>query len=466
MKKQILLIIFLVFFISAAAEGGSNPAKRAVSLKTLQQKLEAFSKSGAVPDGIVRLGGLNTVEGYIIDAANKDIILVGSVIPGSPPLYLDDLVIALRNSWYEYAVLRGHTNYYTNPGCSIDPDPAVIQKLFALGQSNRENSSGSNEEEYLTEWQNIGRSPQAVRVLGIPFDTHFARVMVKADYDMKNLVNGSDNPDIPGFTSLLDMNLEEAKDAMLKGDAAFSGFSLNRFWFFPGKNLYREENNAVMIEKCPVILLTEEQYLSKGKIAGYGGGSPLALKFTESFSEKYNEISARRPIYVELENLFRFVAITKVMKYMSAREKSGLDLGYFLKQYSVPKTPVDRTLPGRTNVKRFETRIDLQQQGSYHTYRLWLPSCGGVGIEIEISKSNFIRSKAVKTVSTDKTTKTGSAGKTGVIGKADKTGTIRPDQYRGETSPRLDAGRAGKPEQIQDKVLKTRPAANALYWDF
>jgi len=461
MKKQILLIIFLVFILSAAAAGSTYGAKRAVSLKTLQQKLEIFDKTGAVPDGITRLGGLNTVEGYIIDAANKDIILVGSVIPGAPLLYLEDLAVALRNSWYEYAELRGKTNYYANPGCSIDPDPAVIQRLFALGKKNREDPSGITEEEYIVEWERIGKSPQAVRVLGIPFDTHFARVMVKADYDMKSLVNGSDNPDIPGFSSLMDMTMEEAKNAIQKGEAAFSGFSLNRFWFFPGKNLYREEDNAVMIEKCPVILLTEEQYLNKGKIAGYGGGSPLALKFTEAFSEKYSEIAARRPICVELENLFRFVAIAKVMKYMSAQEKSGLDLGYFLKQYSIPKTPVDRTLPGRTNVKKYESRIDLQD--GYQTYRLWLPSCGGVGIEIEISKSNFIRSKAVKSAP---------AVKTGSVSKTGKSVSVHPDDHRGETSSRFNAGRAapaaapGKPEQIQDKVLKTRPAANTLYWDF
>ncbi len=453
MKKWILSVTFLISLISSTVccfsgdnssgekqAGSSISIKRAVSLKTLQQKLKAFDKNSVFPDEITRLGGLNTIEGYIVDAVNRDIILVGSVIPGLPPLYLEDFIIALRNSWLEYAVLRGHTYYYSDPGCSIDPNPSVIQELMAIGKSKKESSS-DNKEEYIAEWNSIGKSPQTVRVLGIPFDTHFAWVMVKADYDMKSLVDGSDSLDCPGFSSLMDMTMEAAKDSILKGERApISSYSLNRFWFFPGKNQYQEDKNVVIIEKCPVVLLTEEQYINKGKIAGSGGSDPLALKFAESFAEKYNEISGQRLIYIELENLFRFVALAKIMKFMSVQEKSGLDLGYFLKQYSVPKISVDRTLPGRTNVKIFEDRKDFQD--SYQIYRLWLPSCGGVGIAIKISKNNFVKStKNVKSTKSTKST-TGTKGATG------KTDTI------------------GKLEQMKNVVLKTRPSADALSWDF
>ena len=50
-----------------------------------------------------------------------------------PPLYFEDLVIALRNAWLRYARLEGNTRIYEDPGCSIDPEPAVLRKLQALG---------------------------------------------------------------------------------------------------------------------------------------------------------------------------------------------------------------------------------------------------------------------------------------------------------------------------------------------
>jgi hypothetical protein len=391
---------------------------RAISLKVLQKRLKLYHTKGNYPKELLQLVGIKRIIGYVIDDANRDIILIGKVDTSLPPLHLEDFVVALRNAWLKYAKKRWFTYYYSNPGCSIDPNPKVIKRLQVLGNQIISSSYPGGIEQGIDKWHEISRSPQKVRIIGIPFHTHFSWVMVKADYDMKKLVDGSDILNIPGFTSLTDITLDRAKSDVIQGrPLSIPLCSMNRFWFYPGENRYREDKGIVMIERCPVILLTEEEYLSKrGEIVGTGQPNPFAQEFAESFSALYQKVAKQRPIYTELENLFRFVALCKIMKFKSPHKEVGLDLGYLLEDYRISKTYVKQELPGRSNVKGFEYRRDFSR--GYQIIRFWLPSCGGVGIEIEVSQMDFVK----------------------------------------DTTRRLS--------ELRVKVLKTRPSPNILSWNF
>ena len=124
---------------------------------------------------------------FSIDQINtgnwKRFTVFGKVDTTSPDLYLEDFVIALRNAWWKYASLKGYTYYYSAPGCSIDPNPKTIQKLQQVG--GKILSTSGEVESSLKQWHAICSQPQKVRVLGIPFDSRFAKVMVDADYYMK-----------------------------------------------------------------------------------------------------------------------------------------------------------------------------------------------------------------------------------------------------------------------------------------
>ncbi len=389
---------------------------RAVSLKILQQKARECMAKGKCPENILKLCGLTKVNGFVIDEKNRDIILFGKVDSTSPALYLEDFVIALRNAWWKYAPLKGYTYYYSAPGCSIDPNPKTIQKLQQVG--GKILSTSGEVESSLKQWHAICSQPQKVRVLGIPFDSRFAKVMVDADYYMKELVDGSVSSEIPGFISLTDMTLAKVKkDVVQRRPISVPFLCMNRFWFFPGKNQYLEDKGVVFIKQCQVKLLTEEEFLTKrGEIAGKGRPNPLAQKFAEDFTAQYEEIAKRKPIYTELKNLFRFVALAKIMKYKDIPAEAQLDFNYFLSHCPLSRTPVSRTLPGLSHVKGFQHRQDFP--GGYQIAQLWLPSCGGVAIDIRISKENFVKD---------------------------------------ETKALLELKKA---------ILKTRPSPDALYWDF
>jgi hypothetical protein len=324
------------------------------------------------------------VQGYVVDEKARDIILFGASDPARPALRTEDLVVALRNARMKYAKVEGTTRWYSPPGCSIDPDPQVLWKLSQIASQIAASGTSASVETGIEAWRSTSRSPQTVRVMGIPHNSHFARVMVDADYYMKRLVDGSEPLGLSGFSSLVDMALSNAKQDIEQGlPISTPLLSMNRFWFYPGPNRYAEDRGIVLIEECPVILLTEEEHLARSGITGAGRPSPLAQRFADSFSADYAQIASRRPVYSELEGLFRFVALAKILE----AKNPASDLAYLLDGFTVPRVAVETALPGISNVKRYEHRRDVP--GGYEIACLWLPSCGGVSIELDITSANF-----------------------------------------------------------------------------
>lgn len=422
--RIIILIVIAITLAIIPSCKGKEPKTiekfegRAVSLKVLQYKVKDCMEKGTCPENILQLCDIKKVLGYVIDGKNNDIILLGNIDDSMPPLYLEDFVIALRNTWMMYAELKGNTYYYSNPICSIDPDPRILSNLQQIANQIFSSSNPERVQRNLKQWHSVCDQPQGVRVLGIPYDTRFGKVMVDADYYMKRLVDGSVTLDIDGFTSLTDMTLNIAREDIEKGNPVSVPLSsLNRFWFYPGENSFFEDKGVIYIKRSDVRLLTEEEFLTKrGEVAGTGRPNPLAQKFAESFSTRYAEIAKRKPIYAELEGLFRFVALARIMKHRNTITEAGIDLDYLMNQYPIERTLVDRTLPGISNVKEFNYRSETQ--GGYSVLYLWLPSCGGVSIDIDIKNSSFAM---------------------------DRSGSIG---------------------SMRKGVLNARPSPDTLYWDF
>ncbi len=52
-----------------------------------------------LPREVETLAGISWIEGFLVDADGRDVILVGRAMPDRPTLHLDDLVVVLRNIW-------------------------------------------------------------------------------------------------------------------------------------------------------------------------------------------------------------------------------------------------------------------------------------------------------------------------------------------------------------------------------
>jgi hypothetical protein len=422
------LVVFEVKVSAASAESTSSSQGyseevmkgkgRAVSLKSLQKNVKDSMSKGACPDAALKLHGINKVFGYIVDGKSGDLIIFGKVENANPPLYLEDFIIALKNTWMKFAEVKGNTYYYSDPGCSIDPDPAVLNSLQQIAGQIMGGSSIREVQQSLPRWHGVCAAPQHVRVLGIPFDSRFAKVMVDADYYMKRLVDGSERVDIDGFSSLTDMTMDIVREDISKNrQIVVPLMALNRFWFYPGRNDYISDEGIVYIMRSDVKLLTEEEFLTKGgAVAGTGRSNVLAQQFADRFTDKYKIIAEKRAIYKELEGLYRFVALARLMKHKDALSVTDDNLYYLMNQYALKTVPTDRTLPGVSNVKEFTHRSDTYN--GYITYNLWLPSCGGVSMDIDIKDSDI---------------------------KKDNTNALL---------------------QLKENILKARPSADSVSWDF
>ena len=180
---------------------------RKISLRGLEQAIEESLKSGKpLPEEVLFLAGLQDIRYVFVYPEEKDIVLVGfgegwridprgnfvGVTTGKPVLLLDDLLSALRTAL---------TSARAGISCSIDPTPEGIQQLRAhastLTTMNNKRSIASGLEEAL------GR--QQVTFTGVPATSHFASVLVAADYRMKRLAMNFEPSPIPGMPSFLRM---------------------------------------------------------------------------------------------------------------------------------------------------------------------------------------------------------------------------------------------------------------------
>lgn len=438
MKKSLWIVVAIVIAVGAlsSANAASGAKRRAVSLRVLQSTLQKGPSKLAS-----ELCGITRITGFIADKKTQDIILVGQVDPSYPALYLDDFVVAFRNINHQYIRQEGHTRYYSAPGCSIDPDPRVLGELNDQSQRIAAISDADRKREGFDAWQEIGRQPQKVRVLGVPFDTRFAKIMVDADYYMKRLTNGSVDLGIKGFDSLMDMEVRLSEKNLDNGKNGYEeSNSLNRFWFCPGESTFSDDDGMVTLEKCDVKLLTENEFLTKeGQISGMGRPDPMAKIYADNFSTHYGEIAQARSIYKELEGLFRFVALANIIKDENAFSSASLDPNYLIKNYRIANVPVNRSVVGQTNIR--EITHDLKNGSTVTKMIVWHMSCGGVAMDVH--------PKRVRKASSQVNAISSNAPKKAVVAKSD---------LKRKTA-------ANRQASAKKKVLTARRSSDALFWD-
>lgn len=380
----------------------------AISLKVIQKKIKECVPKNDCDFSILNLCGATRIFGFVIDSENSDLILIGKKDENLPPLFLEDLVVSLRKEWERYRVVKKGVEYIdmTPAGCSIDPFPEVIKALSRVLDVKFDIFNPEHVAAITQRWNETCELPQKVRVDGIPYDTRFARVMVEADYLMKRIVDGSIDLGIDGLKSLTQMSVQSFGS---RGSKNMFNQTMNRFWFSPGENSFVRDAGAAYIKKSEVILLTEEQYITqKNELADIGRKNSLAEKFSNAFTQKYQEIKKVEPIYEELEGLFRFVALVKLIRHEKAVSRSGIDIEYLLSKFPVKEVKNDRIKAGIPMTRMLESPNRRQ------FYR----SCGGVTTNMVVD----------------------------------------------ESSVALD--RSGRLMKTRQSVLSYRPSLSALYWNF
>ncbi|GIW96082.1 MAG: hypothetical protein KatS3mg110_4123 [Pirellulaceae bacterium] len=309
------------------AEGGLAQATqmRKVSLRGLEAAIrDALENNfGQLPEEVQFMGGLTRLEFVLVDRENHDIILAGpaeawrtdewgnvvGVETGRPMLRLDDFLVALRtvDAAREVGI-----------SCSIDPTPEGLRRYEQLMDAQRRSRSPVVPDR-LGPAIREAMGPQTVTVTGVPANTHFARVMVAADFHMKRLAMGVVKSPVAGFPSFVELLARSS-----------APLPTPRWWLACNYDaVERSEDKTVWrLKGQGVKTLTEENLVDvKGRVQRREGQtSPLAEKWARLMTEKYDELSVKMPIFAELRNLMDMCVVAAIIEMHDLRGLAQCDL--------------------------------------------------------------------------------------------------------------------------------------------
>jgi len=326
--------------LKAAPDSLNAPTElRKVSLRRLEAAIEKCMKDdGKLPDEINLLAGLQRIDYVFVYPKQQDIVLVGpaegwkvdkrgnivGIGTGRPVMLLDDLLVALRTA--RQAANGGIS-------CSIDPTAAGLQRLRShvgnLRTIGNPTATAASIENTL--------GPQEITVHGVPATSHFARVLVAADYRMKRLAMNFDKPPVRGLPSYL---------SMMKATGRGMRNMLPRWWLEPKyEPLLRDPDGlAWQLRGASVMAKTEEDFLAAGGQRRHTGrAAPTAQKWADNMTAKYDELAVADPVFGELRNCMELAVVGALVVKERLTEKAGysmpllLDPAVKVAEFNAPK---------------------------------------------------------------------------------------------------------------------------------
>jgi hypothetical protein len=353
---------------------------RKVSLVRLEAALAAEIAAGRQPDDVMRnLAGLTRVQYvFCIPAEGEkpgDVILAGPAEPfaldaagraiglasGRPVLQLEDLAVALRA--YPPDSVPGGKRERPFLGCTINPSADGLAKLVEFQKTvprSVRNEQRTAVAEAMAKGVADSLGQADIVVFGVSPRTHFAQVLVEADYRMKRIAIGAEPPPIKMTTFI------EALTSPQQG-------MLQRWWFTPDYKCVRLAGDKLAAELVGqgVQLQTEDKLIgADGSLAAAGAKPNKASElYTLSFTRKYPEISTASPVYAQLRNMIDLAITAALIRRHDYYAHADWDAPLLRDEarYSV------ETLPAP---KRVNCVVNSLWKGS----RLFTPAGGGVSI--------------------------------------------------------------------------------------
>lgn len=320
---------------------------RKVSLTRLLKLIDKAIAEGHGPDDAMRnLAGLTRIRYVFYYPETKDIVLAGPAegwvetpdgrVVGwnsaQPTLQLEDLAVALRTFAPE-----GKKNPLVY--CSIDPTQDGLARMQQfLDEFGTRIQPGTEQaaEQFIADGLRDSLGQQVITVGGVPASTHFAQVMVEADYRMKLIGIGLEQPPVNIATFVA-----------LANPATMARNALQRWYFVPDYQRIKvaEDGHAAEFVGAGVKLVGEDEVVTKaGERRQVVSPSGASRKFTRSFTEKYNQLAERAPVYGQLRNCIDLLVVAAFLQHHDLFGQAELELGalgdearYPVETYNAPK---------------------------------------------------------------------------------------------------------------------------------
>ena len=325
----------------------NRPAKtRYVSLVGVERAIDqALTEQKPLPDELFFLAGLQQIEEIFVLPETQDLVIAGpaegfardavgrmiGVESGRATLRLDDLAVALRTQRQARQV-----------GCSIDPVPDRLAELQRFIQQGGPATANVVEARFNQMDDILGL--QLVRVDGVPAESHFGIAFVEADYRMKRISMGLENPGVKGLKSHL---------AMLGG----GGNAIQRWWFVPLYDaIYRSPDGLAYRFAGQRLQLLAEEEMSDAQ--GHRSAAPttrISTKaFARQFTDKFPELAKKSPVFSELQNLTDWVVLAALIQKERLADKIDWKMTTLLDEtrLSLPAFNAPQKVPSMVNYKR------------------------------------------------------------------------------------------------------------------
>ncbi|WP_145058831.1 DUF1598 domain-containing protein [Adhaeretor mobilis] len=324
-----------------------RPSKlRKVSLTRLGRLIDKSIAEGHGPDETMQhLAGLTRVQYVFFYPETNDIVVAGpaeawvetetgrviGIETGQPVMELQDLVVALRT-------FAPHGKKNPLVYCSIDPTQEGLQRMQQfLSRVGSPRSIGDAQfTNFVVEGLQESLGLQNITIGGVAADTHFAQVLVEADYRMKLIGIGLERPPV-----------RIASYVALANPASVARNALQRWFFVPNYERVKisEDGHAAEFVGAGVKLVGEDEVVGgDGGRTGSGRQSGASRKFTRSFTDNYEQLAQRAPVYGQLRNCIDLLVAAAFIQQNDLYEAAGWDLGslgeeatYPVQNYNTPK---------------------------------------------------------------------------------------------------------------------------------
>ena len=314
---------------------------RKVSLKQLEMAI-ASSESKDIadlPDAVKYMAGIQRIKYVFVYPEQNDIVLAGpgegwkindqGVVVGEstgrPVVLLEDLLVAFRSV---------HQARQGGVTCSIDPTAEGRRRFreFISQQSTFRPSILDGIAKALGQ--------QHITLSGVPESSHYARVLVAADYHMKSIAMQLSDSPVKELDSYL---------AMMKKTRMKPTNIMPRWWLASDYEPLAKSDDGLAweIRGQGVKAMTEDEAIqADGTSTGTGKAGKLAQKWANTMTANYDALSKKQAVFGQLRNIMDLSVVAALVEHNGLRQEANCDLAFLMQtdnsvqihQFHPPKT--------------------------------------------------------------------------------------------------------------------------------
>jgi hypothetical protein len=339
---------------------------RKISLARVAREVQAYVSAGKpVPDELKFLGGITQIQYVFVYPEERDIVVAGPAeaweldsagrvvgqLSKRPVLRLEDLVVALRTF-----PPGGREN--TIVGCTINQTAEGVRNLNQFLASLGSSVDPRQINPALVQRVRDSMGLQDVEIWGVPGDSRLAAVLVEADYRMKLIGIGLENPRVRGLTTYYNL--------LGPGDGGMN--KLQRWWFVPDYEAIVESQDGNAFEfrgQRAKLVGADDKLRATGEVERGESAGGSTKRFAQSFTAHFLELARINPIYADMQNAFDWIIVAALIQQRDLVNQVAPDLAYFVQssEYQPESLPVPKQAESVVNAKWIGRKLAIPVGG-------------------------------------------------------------------------------------------------------